>query len=52
MEKLKSRIHNHPKMERDKDLDEYHVIIDRELYLELLKKFGNLLVIGVERKTK
>lgn len=41
--KPENRIHNHPKMERDKELDENHVIIDKKLYLELLEKYGDLL---------
>lgn len=31
------RIHNHPAMERKLGVPEDHVIIDRELYIELVK---------------
>lgn len=39
--KLENRIHSHPKMEKDKNLDDNHIIIDKELYLELLRKLGH-----------
>lgn len=39
--KLETRVHNHPGMEKKKGLDENHVIIDKELYLELVKRFGS-----------
>ena len=41
---LENRIHSHPKMEVAKGLDGGHIIIDKELYLELLRKFGDKLV--------
>jgi len=39
--KLDNRVHNHPILEREKGLDENHVIIDKELYLELLAEVGD-----------
>ncbi len=36
-------IHNHPHLEKEKKLDSDHVIIDRELYEELLRMTSNFL---------
>ena len=33
---MKNRIHRHPKLEHTLGLDETHVIIDRDLYHELI----------------
>lgn len=33
---MRNRIHSHPKLEAKLGLDEEHVIIDRELYHEML----------------
>ena len=38
---MKNRIHNHPKMEKELGVNESHVIIDRELFSELLRRFGD-----------
>ena len=37
------RIHSHPILERKLNVPEDHVIIDGELFRELLRKFGNKL---------
>ncbi|KKK55377.1 hypothetical protein LCGC14_3075160 [marine sediment metagenome] len=42
------RIHSHPKMEEVKDLDKNHVIIDKELYFELLRRYGSYLFLKEE----
>ena len=47
---MKNRMHNHPKMEKELRVSEDHVIIDRELYWELVKRFGARLVATVEKE--
>lgn len=37
------RIHNHPIMERQCNVPHNHVIIDGDLYLELVRRFGDKL---------
>ncbi len=39
----KLRIHTHPWMERSRRVKKGHVIIDGELFLELLNRFGRYL---------
>jgi len=34
------KIHNHPRMEKDLGVPPNHVIIDEELFFELLRRFG------------
>jgi hypothetical protein len=36
----KIKIHNHPAMEKDLNVPAGHVIIDEELFYELLRRFG------------
>ena len=38
------RIHSHPAMERDLNVPDGHVIIDADLYLELLHRHGDRLL--------
>ena len=38
MRKIEHRLHNHPKMEQVKKIDDNHVIIDKDVYLALLPK--------------
>lgn len=37
------RIHNHPQLERELGVPEGHVIIDADLYLELVNRHGPVL---------
>jgi hypothetical protein len=39
----KLRIHSHPAMEKKLEVPDDHVIIDAELYMELVKRFGSQL---------
>ncbi len=43
MNDTKLRIHSHPKMERSRRIKKGHVIIDGELFLELVRRFGSRL---------
>jgi hypothetical protein len=37
------KIHNHPHLESELEVPKGHVIIDTDLYFELLQRFGNTL---------
>jgi len=47
MTKDNLRIHNHPIMERKLNVPEGHVIIDDDLYVELMRRFGNSLKLNI-----
>ena len=47
---MKNRIHSHPKMEQQLGLDDNHVIIDRELYHELVVLNSELAISNIKFK--
>jgi len=50
MERIK--LHDHPKMEKEKHIDEEHVIIDRDAYLAIRKLLGKDLYNILEYKDR
>lgn len=49
---MENKIHSHPKLEEKLGLDKEHVIIDRELYHEILVLNGSLAVINITHFSK
>ena len=45
---MKQPIHSHPKLEQSLGLDECHVIIDRELYYEMVILNSKMAIIASE----
>lgn len=44
---MKSKVHSHPELEKKLGLDDEHVIIDRELYHEVLIMNSTLKIIAL-----
>lgn len=49
--KKRIRVHNHPHLERTLQVPEGHVIIDEDLYMEILQKYGNYIITDEREKS-